>query len=92
MKSIVVHLDDGTGCKFNRVKEHSLQNDGQIRFYTKEQGTIEGNPIIMISFKVMQDNGQIKNVQSVTTLNLFMAAVDILKQKYSDNINNDNQN
>lgn len=44
------------------------------------KGTAEGNPVVMLAFKVDNDDYAVKQ----TTLALFLGAADVLKDKYGD--------
>ncbi len=80
MENLTVKLDDSK--EFDKILSDSLPDDGNIKIITKDDGTKQGLPIVMITFQVQLTEQKIVNVQSVTTMKLFLATSRILEAKY----------
>ena len=84
---ISIFLDNGAGLPFDaelrRSKEYGFPECGDLKIITKDAGTSQGNPIVMIAFTIDM-NGQKVPVQAVTTAKLFVGAARAIHAKYGD--------
>jgi hypothetical protein len=87
MESISVKLDDGTGKVFDEAlaksKKSNMPECADLTIITKDDGTAEGNPIVMITFTVRMPDGTFQTVQAGTTAKCFAMAGAAVKGKYN---------
>ena len=80
---IDVIFDEGTGKEFHKLLEgpEVLRDDGDLCLVTRNRGTIEGAPAVMLTFSVEVD-GKLKRAQTVTTVTAFLTAAEAIRGKY----------
>jgi hypothetical protein len=82
MNNLNITFDD---AEFDRIVhgENTLRDDGQFRVVVKDNGTVQGNAIAVITFGVEVD-GKIMRAQTVTTVKLLKGLLAILDGRYTD--------
>ena len=82
MEVIKHQLDDGTGRAFDDALKDTLPDGGDLQIITKDAGTVNGNPVAILTFTVELPDGTFRKAQTVTTVALLMGTLAILRGKY----------
>ena len=83
----VITDSDNTGVKYDAMLKYPnllKDTDSPVRIYLKNKGTKEGKPIAMIAFHVVLPDGTTAIAQTVTTVRLLKASLQILKASFPD--------
>lgn len=62
----------------------SLPECGNVVIATKDKGTDQGNPIVVIAFDVQLPDGSVRKAQTVTTVRLLQMTLAALRGRYGD--------
>lgn len=84
MEHFAVTLDDGTGKAYDEALKDSLPEGGDLKAITKNDGTVQGNPIVLLTFTVQMPDGTIRKAQAATSVKLFLFAARLMAAKYGD--------
>lgn len=88
MNRLTVIADtDKSGVSFDAMLKHPLllkDTDEPVTVIIKDKGTVNGNPIAMISFQIVQKDGSLAIAQTVTTVRLLKGTLKILETLYPD--------
>ncbi len=86
MEGLRIILDDGTGKEFDKRLEEfwvsGVQECGDLQLVTKTDGTMTGNPVVMITFTTRQPDGTLQKVQAVTSVKLLVTAAEAIKARH----------
>jgi hypothetical protein len=84
MEHVQISLDDGTGAKFDEALRDTLPDGGDLRVVTKDNGTVGGRPIVMLTFTAQLPDGSVRRVQTVTTVRQFQAVAAAIRGRYGE--------
>ena len=86
MEHSSIILDDGTGKEFDaRVRGPGILQDGaDLIVVTKDHGTEEGRPVVLLTFTVMLPDGMVAKAQTVITGRIFQAIAAGIHGKYGN--------
>lgn len=59
---------------FDSLVHGGLPQASAMQVVTKDKGTDQGNPIVVIAFDVQMPDGTVRQVQATTTVRLFQQA------------------
>lgn len=69
---------------FDQLVHRGLMQASDIHLVTKAKGTVEGNPLAVLAFKVKTPAGQVRVAQAVTTVKLLQQAFAGLFDRYGN--------
>lgn len=82
MEVVKTILDDGSGKAFDAALRGTLRDGGDLQIITKNDGTRDGHPCLMLTFSVQLPDGTIRQVQTVTTVRNFLASAGAVAGRY----------
>lgn len=80
--AVTVVFDDGTGQLFDRAVHGSLKDGANLACVVKENGTVDGKPIVALTFRVQLPDGSVARAQTVTTARALIAAAKLIAARY----------
>lgn len=81
MEHLQVKLNDIE--RVDEVIKNSLPDGGDLEIITKDDGMVSGRGIVMFTFSV-DIGGEIRRVQTVTTMRLFRSIANAIVSTYDD--------
>lgn len=81
MEKLTVQLNNIE--RFDEVIKNSLPDGGDLEVITKDAGMVSGRGIVMFTFSV-DVGGEVKRVQTVTTMRNFRAIANAIVSTYDD--------
>lgn len=82
MEHMNVDLDDNE--LYDQLVHRGLIQASDIHLVTKAKGTLDGNPLAVLAFKVKTPAGQVRVAQAVTTVKLLQQAFAGLFDRYGN--------
>lgn len=82
MEHIAVHLGDDALYDDTVRGPGALRECGDLKLVTKDIGTVQGMPVVAITFTVQLPDGSLRPVQCTTTYNALEMAIAALRGRY----------
>ena len=70
--------------RYDAIVAEGMSEGGDLEIVTKRNGTVEGNPSVVIGFSVELADGTPARVQAVTTVKLFVLAAVAMRARYGE--------